>query len=665
MKIVIWTGAAWEPWGPPSVDHGGIGGSETAAVHMAYELGRRGHEVVMFGDHAGFEGTWDHTSWPRDGARTAHVLYRRYQEAVEDPKLLECDVFVSSRDKSVVRILPSARAKVLWLHDVHVGDDWENDLLQFDRLYALTRWHKKFVEGVYPHVDQEKIVVSRNGIDPSRFADLDWTKKKPHFVYSSSPDRGLDVLLDMWPKIRELRSDAELHVYYGFDTWRKMNAQNKRGLAVVEYMFSRVTQSEDEGIRYHGRTGQTELAEAQKKALIWCYPTRFSETSCLHGDSLVSVPGDHRTGLPVRVPIRDLAGKKNIPVYSFDEVEKRFKIGTMLWCKKMKTAPSMVALDLDDGSTLKLTPEHRVMNYDAEWVEARNLKVGDRLMALHHRYDILVTDYNGKWVSESRLVGEWMAGRRLARNEHVDHKDPVRLNNSPEMLEILSASDHHRKTHSGKKIRKDHARKVGERFKIWVRSNMPEVRARNIANGRKLWKNVKAMAPDDRKTWLQNRTEKKMHTLASIKLSNPSARNQNHKIVAIRKIPGGPVYDMEVRDTHTFVADGVVVHNCITALEAQAAGCCVSTSKLAALEETASMWPLIPGLNSSAAYQARALDQISHYLTAWDVDSKSDDGRGPGHLLAQAARNWALGQTWAAIAEEWERDFLGLMGEGA
>jgi hypothetical protein len=199
---------------------------------------------------------------------------------------------------------------------------------------------------------------------------------------------------------------------------------------------------------------------------------------------------------------------------------------------------------------------------------------------------------------------------------------------------------------------------------------MPEVRARNIANGRKLWKNVKAMAPDDRKTWLQNRTEKKMHTLASIKLSNPSARNQNHKIVAIRKIPGGPVYDMEVRDTHTFVADGVVVHNCITALEAQAAGCCVSTSKLAALEETASMWLLIPGLNSSAAYQAHALAQISHYLHAWDLDNqvsatmRPGDCHVPGYLIAHAARDWALKQTWAAIAEEWERDFLGMLGGG-
>jgi glycosyltransferase involved in cell wall biosynthesis len=389
MKIVIWTGAAWEPWGPPSVDVGGIGGSETAAVAMARELARRGHEVVMFGEHKGFEGIWqDVDRWGREvsageSSKISSVKYVRYQDGVEDPKLLECDVFVSSRDKRAIRLLPdgAAKAKVLWIHDVHCGDDWDNDVLRFDRVYCLTKWHKGFVEGMYPHVDPAKIKVTRNGIDPDRFRDLDWKAKGPSFVYSSSPDRGLDVLLDMWPKIRALEPGATLDVYYGFENWRKLNAENKRGLAVVNYMFERVTSMADEGVRYHGRVGQRELAEAQKKALIWFYPTRFSETYA------------------------------------------------------------------------------------------------------------------------------------------------------------------------------------------------------------------------------------------------------------------------------------------ITALEAQAAGCCVVTSKLAALEETASIWTLLEGSNKSPAYQEKALDLIAHYLTAWEIDNrvsevvKPGDCHNPGHLTAQAARSWALKQTWASVAEDWERDF--------
>ena len=100
-------------------------------------------------------------------------------------------------------------------------------------------------------------------------------------MYSSSPDRGLDVVLDMWPKIRTLEPKATLGVYYGFETMKKMNEGNKRGSAIVNYLFDRVTSMADEGVYYHGRVGQAELAEAYKKSLIWFYPTRFSETSCI------------------------------------------------------------------------------------------------------------------------------------------------------------------------------------------------------------------------------------------------------------------------------------------------------------------------------------------------------------------------------------------------
>jgi hypothetical protein len=47
MKICLWTGASWEPWGPPSLDVGGIGGSETAAVHLGFEFAKLGHEVEL------------------------------------------------------------------------------------------------------------------------------------------------------------------------------------------------------------------------------------------------------------------------------------------------------------------------------------------------------------------------------------------------------------------------------------------------------------------------------------------------------------------------------------------------------------------------------------------------------------------------------------------
>jgi glycosyltransferase involved in cell wall biosynthesis len=290
MKISFWTGAAYEPWGPPSIDTGGIGGSETAAIHMARQLSRLGHQVTMFGQHEGFEGDWWHTPLDKPVA-TNNVDYVDYKKALADPKLLACDVFVSSRDKRILRLKPDCRTSVLWVHDVHVGDDWENEVGLFDRIYCLSKWHKGYFEGVYPHMPPEKVRVTRNGIDVDRFEPmLTWSelakRKKPKFVYSSSPDRGLDVLLDMWPDIRKMRDDsedAELHVYYGFENWRKLNenAGNKKGLLAIDFMKARVDSMSDQGVVYHGRVGQAEIAKAHMDAMVWAYPTMFAETYCI------------------------------------------------------------------------------------------------------------------------------------------------------------------------------------------------------------------------------------------------------------------------------------------------------------------------------------------------------------------------------------------------
>ncbi|TAL41571.1 MAG: glycosyltransferase [Salinibacterium sp.] len=272
MKITIWTGSAWEPWGPASVEDGGIGGSETAAVHMARELARRGHEVTCFGQHTGFEGTWD------------GVLYRNFEAAITDSSLLDCDVFVSSRDKRALRLKPHARYKVLWVHDIHVGDDFEQELLKYDRIWCLTEWHRKTLQGYYAHVSKSKLTVIRNGIDAARFVQVEpHSTRKPHFVYSSSPDRGLNVLLDLWPQIKALRSDAELHVYYGFDTWEKMAVRNKVGQAQIAWFKERLIgeRAEKAQIWYHGRVGQAELAAAFSKSPLWLYPTGFKETYCI------------------------------------------------------------------------------------------------------------------------------------------------------------------------------------------------------------------------------------------------------------------------------------------------------------------------------------------------------------------------------------------------
>jgi glycosyltransferase involved in cell wall biosynthesis len=283
MKIAIWTGPAWETWGPRSLETG-IGGSETAAIHVAAELAHRGHTVEVVGqvtpcEHEGVKYS-NYLSYTELNGR---IVWGRVTGNKYLLPRIECDVFVSSRFPQASRVLkPETKLTVLWCHDIHVGDDRQGLVRGHDLVLCLSNWAKKSLRAFYPEVPEDKIVVTRNGINPSLYR-AEPRKEGFRVIYSSSPDRGLDLLLAYWPKIREIRGDAELNVYYGFDTWQKMAdaGNDKIAQAQIDLCEKWITGLRDSGVTMHGRVGQTELANAFLSSSMWLYPTSFKETSCI------------------------------------------------------------------------------------------------------------------------------------------------------------------------------------------------------------------------------------------------------------------------------------------------------------------------------------------------------------------------------------------------
>ncbi len=98
-------------------------------------------------------------------------------------------------------------------------------------------------------------------------------------IYSSSPDRGLLAALQCLPGIRARVPDASLHVYYGFENWEKSdNLDQRTNAQVIKGMLGAYANF---GAVNHGRVSGKVLAREQMKSGLWCYPTWFSETSCL------------------------------------------------------------------------------------------------------------------------------------------------------------------------------------------------------------------------------------------------------------------------------------------------------------------------------------------------------------------------------------------------
>ena len=662
LDIVFACGDAWQNWNPEIAKHEGIGGSETMVVEMAKRLSLAGHRVRVFtstGTHG--EGVFDGVEY-RQSAHLANVD--------------KCDVLVAWRDANQLSTPIEAKARLLWVHDVFAGNGTHRNLLKADRVLALSEWHRGFVMG-HHNLPPEQVVKTRNGIDLSRFnvqtqlptgEIVHGVKRNQHkVVYSSSPDRALPVLLQVWPEIRKRVPDAELHIFYGFFNWKKIaqargDEAQLRGIAHLEAQIQALA---PHGVTMPGKVDQKTLAHEFLSAGVWAHSTWFSETSCCHPDTRISIPGDHRVGAPT-VRIADLVGKSGFPVYAFNEKENRFQLATCNKVWETKIADELVAIELDDGQTLRLTPDHRVLTFDGEWVEAGTLRPGDSLRALHYRYNVAIRDADGTWTNEHRLVGEWKMGRPLTRDEVVDHDDLIRLDNRPESLHVMTSREHGSKTHRGRKQSKRHEAKRTAAWKKWAAEpeNNEAIRARAKQNGLKFQEQIRAMSDEDRAAYYAASAEarrrtvtermkdpeyaaaaikrgqeaaKRGHQLRAERMSDPAfaaayleqrrgvskkandARwGKNHKVVSISRIPGGPVYDMEVEGLHNFVADGVVVHNCITAMEAQAAGLRCVTSSIAALNETVGKdyGVLLDGDWLTPEYQAKFIDETVRALTA-------------------------------------------------
>lgn len=273
LKINIWTGPAWERWGHKAIEKG-IGGSETAAIHMASELTKRGHSVRMIGDHDGFEGVFD------------GVEYVRHERAVERPQAYPCDIFVCSRQPHAFELAFSWKASFLWVHDIHVGQPsgkLGDLLLKANRIFCLSNWHKEFFLSTYPFVSKDSIIVTKNGLDLKRFQQ-EPKKEGNRLIYSSSPDRGLERLLQLLPDIKKRVVDAKLHVYYGFENWKRSAEmfKNTAELEKIAFFERLLEENQKKGLlEYHGRVGQQELADAFLASKVWAYPTWFTETNCV------------------------------------------------------------------------------------------------------------------------------------------------------------------------------------------------------------------------------------------------------------------------------------------------------------------------------------------------------------------------------------------------
>lgn len=259
--IVFFCSAAFEDWGPESLEKG-TGGSEEAVIQLSKQLVKLGWSVTVY-NNCIKEGLVDGVSWAR---------YERF-----NPRDM-FNIVVSWRNNLFLNYSITAQKKIVDCHDVADPRFYPPEDMKDVQMFVKSKFHRS----KFPALDDDRFVIIPNGIDLNQFIQpiLDMKEKKEdkiknNLVWTSSYDRGLENLLNIWPDIKKAVPDATLDAYYGFELFDStpwgMKPSGQQWKAKMKEMLNQ------DGITEHGRVGTAEVATAYLRADVFAYPSEFPE----------------------------------------------------------------------------------------------------------------------------------------------------------------------------------------------------------------------------------------------------------------------------------------------------------------------------------------------------------------------------------------------------
>lgn len=252
--IIFYTGG--HPFHGRSLEDRGLGGSESALIYMVRALAANGTRIRVF-CNCDRPGNYDGVHY---GNLVDFHIYR---------KLYSLPIFVSSRSMRPFKTALQAQASILWIHDavnVPFLEDEDPVHLHLDRIFTISNWQKDEWSRHFgiPH---ERFFLTRNGVDLATFKPAE-KRDRHRLIYVSRPDRGLDVLLELFPHIRKCVPDASLYIY----------TYQLPGDRLDDRIYQLIQQP---GVYMRGSLPKTSLASEMALARLMVYPSTWRETSCI------------------------------------------------------------------------------------------------------------------------------------------------------------------------------------------------------------------------------------------------------------------------------------------------------------------------------------------------------------------------------------------------
>lgn len=212
---------------------------------------------------------WNEISSKSNGG--TELLCRELEKRLA-PELLDKFQIIPSR---VLNPLDPERIRILWAHDL-ADDPSSNHLAnggwrRFNRIVFVSNWQAQAYIAKYS-IPWSKCMVMPNAIVP--IAEHEKPEDKIRLIYTSTPQRGLNILASVFDELCKTHNDIELEVFSSFNIygWPE-NDKNFEGL--FEHLKG------NDRVQYHGAVPNDEVRETLKRSHVLAYPSTWAETSCL------------------------------------------------------------------------------------------------------------------------------------------------------------------------------------------------------------------------------------------------------------------------------------------------------------------------------------------------------------------------------------------------
>lgn len=243
MKISFITNEVTGGWEPTDKR---LGGTERGVQEWAEELANRGHKVIVFRN--GHDNDFFYNG----------VAYLKREAYVPG------EVTINVKSPEIPRQGPT----LFYTNDINAN---QQDLSDYDGVIHISEWAKENIP-----VNNDRVFVIPHGYD--YFAHTPGVKVPKQCLYSSSPDRGLDVLLRAWPRIHQDYPEATLKVTYGAEPM------------------------DIPGVEFLGDVSEKEMAKLYQESEYWLHPCTGIELQCIAG-----MKAQAAGCIPVVVPAMALA----------------------------------------------------------------------------------------------------------------------------------------------------------------------------------------------------------------------------------------------------------------------------------------------------------------------------------------------------------------------